>query len=311
MIVSHKYKFVFIHIPKCAGTSIRNRLQELDPEAISYWGQEWTPHVGRHVDVAHQPIEALIKHSDFIRVLREYFVFAFVRNPYERFLSSIAEFGRERSEPLNVGEIEALIPSLTPSALRGNVAYVHFCPMYHFTHVGNKRWVDEIYDFANLEAGLMRFSRAVGISPSEVLPLPSLNVSKNLRQPLLEALSEKVIAAINNIYCHDFELFGYNRIKNARIEAHSFNNIYPLPEIRAKPENLQIIAPLLRNMKKLDAECRNLRKEQQYLVGILQRIDRHAVFGRLLRFWNRYINQSFPLIPKRQFSDRKGLYSRL
>lgn len=306
VIISHNFKFVFIHIPKCAGTSIRNRLLELDPEAVSFWGKEWAPHLGRQVDAAHRPIEDLIMLDELKQILREYFVFAFVRNPYERFLSSIAEFRRECSESLNVSEVETLLSSLTPNTLRSDVTYVHFCPMRYFTHVGNKRWVDEIYDFADLEAGLVRFSRAVGISPGKVLPLQSFNVSKRLRRPSENILTSKVIKAINNIYSQDFELFGYDRIEIDSEEVPSFTELSPAAEIRAKPEQLQIIAPVLREMKKLDDERRALLEERERLLGVLHHIYDHIVFGSLLKLWGRYINQNFPLAPMSQFSDEKS-----
>ncbi|SHO45753.1 sulfotransferase family 2 domain-containing protein [Desulfopila aestuarii] len=302
MIISHNYKFIFIHIPKCAGTSIRNCLLELDPEAVSYWGNAWALDQDCHVDAAHQPIENLVKNRDLLRMFRKYFVFAFVRNPYERFLSSLAEFGRERSDPLNLSDILELLPSLTPNAFLKNVRYIHFCPMHYFTHIGNKRWVDQIYDFANLEAGLLRFSQTIGISPDKILPLPSLNISKNVRQPSVDVLTNKVIAAVNNIYHQDFELFGYSSIETVN-RTQSFNQTSPFAEIRATPEQFGIIAPLLSKMKELDEERRNLLKEQRYLFTLLRHIDNHIVFGKLLRFWRRYVNQSFPALPTRDSSN--------
>lgn len=69
MIVSHKHRLIFTHIPKNAGTSIRQWLMEHVPDA-----QEM-PRTLKH-DTPHH----VHGHSD-------YTYFAVVRNPYDRLLS--------------------------------------------------------------------------------------------------------------------------------------------------------------------------------------------------------------------------------
>jgi hypothetical protein len=71
MIVSHKHKLIFTHIPKNAGTSIRAWFQRWVPDAESEQGirKHQTPH---HVHAQHH---------------NSYDYFAVVRNPYDRLLS--------------------------------------------------------------------------------------------------------------------------------------------------------------------------------------------------------------------------------
>lgn len=68
-MISHKYKCIFLHIPKVAGTSIERLLREIDPEI---------------------PQKVLRKRgfSHFLNDHTDYFVFSFVRNPYDRFVSA-------------------------------------------------------------------------------------------------------------------------------------------------------------------------------------------------------------------------------
>ena len=69
MIVSHKHRLIFTHIPKNAGTSIRQWLVEHVPDAREM------PRTLKH-DTPHH----VHGHSD-------YTYFAVVRNPYDRLLS--------------------------------------------------------------------------------------------------------------------------------------------------------------------------------------------------------------------------------
>jgi len=105
VIISHKYKFVFLHIPKTGGSSVAYEMMKM---------------CGYEPDINHIPASefALFKnlkefgnsrgmpqHSDYSQLKRyleglnvdinDYFVFTFVRNPWDRYVSSY-EFGKLR-----------------------------------------------------------------------------------------------------------------------------------------------------------------------------------------------------------------------
>ena len=68
-MVNHEYKFVFLHIPKTAGMSIGQTLFNLTGIDEVYEGFR-------------------IHHDDLTEdILKEYYVFTFVRNPWDRFYS--------------------------------------------------------------------------------------------------------------------------------------------------------------------------------------------------------------------------------
>ncbi len=73
MIISDRHRFVFVHVPKSAGTSIRAALASFDD--------------GRSAaspDTTHETLAALLgRHPG----LATHFKFAFVRNPWERLVS--------------------------------------------------------------------------------------------------------------------------------------------------------------------------------------------------------------------------------
>ena len=68
-MVNHKHKFIFLHIPKCAGITIGKALNKLTGVEEIYEGFK-------------------IHHDDFDeQIFKEYFVFTFVRNPWDRLYS--------------------------------------------------------------------------------------------------------------------------------------------------------------------------------------------------------------------------------
>ena len=70
IMINHEHKFIFIHIPKCAGMSIGRTLYNLvdkDPKTYTGFG---------------------IHHDEFDKkIWKEYFVFTFLRNPLDRLYS--------------------------------------------------------------------------------------------------------------------------------------------------------------------------------------------------------------------------------
>lgn len=78
MIISHKYKFVFIHIPKTGGTFVTDLILKLDKDAINV--------IDRVLDNGHQPFSQ-IKNLDFYGEIKNYTFFTIIRNPIDQLLS--------------------------------------------------------------------------------------------------------------------------------------------------------------------------------------------------------------------------------
>ena len=92
MIVSDDYGFVFIHIPKCGGESVRKGLTSIDPGAADH--REIGPHpVLGEIDYGHVRLSVLKAHFPEIwDRLQRYETFAVVRDPFDRFASSLSQF---------------------------------------------------------------------------------------------------------------------------------------------------------------------------------------------------------------------------
>ena len=76
MIISYKYKLVFIHIPKNAGTFVYNLLIKIDPACIDI----------RTDGFGHQEYN-FIKKMDIFEKIKDFIFFAIIRNPFDRIIS--------------------------------------------------------------------------------------------------------------------------------------------------------------------------------------------------------------------------------
>ena len=158
MLLSHKHKFIFIHVPKTGGTSIK---AVLEPYADHKYGiplkhngaKYWQNQLGK-------------------KMWKKYFVFAFVRNPWDRMVSrrfyqkyvNLNPEARERGE-----KCKTLLEFL-------NLARSKFVmnQSRYFRNHKNKYVVDFVGRFENLQGDFDIICEKTGL-PQMVLP--KLNTS--------------------------------------------------------------------------------------------------------------------------------------
>lgn len=204
MIISQKHQTVFIHIPKCAGTSVRNMLSDADPDANRLWGWRWMERHQRYGDSAHTPlIDLMPPHMEKVRNLS---TFTLTRHPVKRFFSAVAQHLSQHPyrKPKTPSEI---LDELTSTNIRYDPAYIHFCPQHFFIYIGRKRHIDHIFSMEEegWEERLMDLLRFQGF-PKKKLNLPTLNESASKAE--LE-VSDEDLRRIYQLYKRDFELLGY------------------------------------------------------------------------------------------------------
>ncbi len=87
MVISETHKFIFIHIPKNAGTSMASSLLNITKEKKHWAVSDLTKHQNlRDLIALNQKaniLDRMVKNYDFL----EYYKFAIVRNPYCRMIS--------------------------------------------------------------------------------------------------------------------------------------------------------------------------------------------------------------------------------
>ena len=99
-MISHKHKIIFIHIPKCAGSSIKNflfdypKLDWREPNYDLLYG--WCPE--RKIHLQHATSNQLLDLGLISKkTWKEYFKFAFIRNPYDRAYSDYLWIQKDRN----------------------------------------------------------------------------------------------------------------------------------------------------------------------------------------------------------------------
>lgn len=164
MIIDDANKLIFIHIPKCAGMTLRTQLAAINSGNNQYFHLRELDD-GMTVDMAHLPLATLKKYfNDDYRKLLDYQSFAIVRDPFERFLSSVYQRLSAYSD-IN-------ITTISLQALRQEVAsivtyldnynqrllpydYVHFQPQIDYLKIdGTGMIVSRVFAISEIDQAL-------------------------------------------------------------------------------------------------------------------------------------------------------------
>ena len=208
MIINHKHKFIFIHTPKCAGTSIKRALYPYCDEHDQFFGGH--PDVSENNDkVSKHSTAAEIKSFATETRWRSYYTFSFIRSPIDRVVSlynwwntTDGTFDLKKKEIICSMTFEEFVFSkhTGPSMLSSLISKE---PKNSF--VPNKNRLE--LDFIGKQESLGKdFAYLCGI-----LKLPNLHLKKyNVSEKYIEnskELDEKITREIIRKYYEDFECF--------------------------------------------------------------------------------------------------------
>jgi chondroitin 4-sulfotransferase 11 len=194
-MINHKHKCIFIHIPKTGGTSIES--------ALGDWGL--TPDnecelMGDTYRSQHHTLQSVKKS------LREnYFKFAFVRNPWDRAVSSYCYY-RDGGNKKSDSHLQELLPSDFKSfvAHKWNVI-PKIARKDQFSHleVDGKVELDFIGRFERIEYDYEYVSKKIRLTRK----LPHVRISKH--KHYTDYYDDKTRDIIAERYARDIEYFGY------------------------------------------------------------------------------------------------------
>lgn len=219
MIVNHTHRFIFIHVPKAAGTSLTRKLSEL----TRYCDQEigGTAH-GKMVTAYYQTRYGLTKHARALTVRKivgdavweDYFTMAFVRNPYTRIVSAF-EFlkgwkecpARHRDILDRLGSTQSFLES---SYWIENEGPDHiFSPQTYWTcdRIEKGRvLLDHVGRTETLEADMQLALKRIGVAVENPM-IEKANRSARRHGEI--RWTPELVARVQERYAADFKTFGY------------------------------------------------------------------------------------------------------
>lgn len=194
-----RYRCIFVHIPKTAGTSVSTTL----------FGNLSGGHIGI------SSYEMIFSKREF----NSYFKFAFVRNPWDRVFSAYASYktykgggGVEDREwyRKNLSRVASFSEFVTHHLRMSEIQkHVHFIPQYRFIcrPGSDKPLIDYIGRYENI---VKDFDEVVGRLLMEgKVNLKHLNRSERGNQSYRHAYTEKTKDIVASVYAKDIELFQY------------------------------------------------------------------------------------------------------
>ena len=217
VLVSDRKRFVFIHNPKAAGSSIRSVLASYDDRDNFYWDHEDNVKLSRVVDKAHITLDDFSVYPD-APLIEDYFVFGFVRNPYSRVYSAFLERNSQWGITGDIDFNQFVRSELNEINIRFDWNYVHFCPQFHFFYRGGKCKADYIGRFEKLRRDFPRVVNLANLDTDVDLPYLNRRTTDGRRSGETPDLSEYLgkydpvsLAVVNRLYDKDFVYFGYEK----------------------------------------------------------------------------------------------------
>jgi hypothetical protein len=251
VIVNHSHKFIFVHVPKAAGTSVSELFSKFSAYSdLEVGGTE----LGEALQNAFKRRFGLTKHStaEEIRAIvgdetwRSYYSFAFVRDPYARAQSTFHFMkrwhGNKEMKQLSFMDEHPDFRSFVMSdTFMKQKAHRLLWPQARWlldgagkvmvSHVGRLETLDEdIHKVLSSAPGLV----AAGAAPAAA---PAKNKSASTDAALYELLSTdpEVESRIHEAYRIDFELFGYPRFDKATASPPTAERTPDVAPIVARP----------------------------------------------------------------------------
>ena len=193
-MISHDKKCIFVHIPKCAGSSIN---QQLKLNSVGFSG--------------HSPMSYHSEHSN-------YFSFTFIRNPYDRIASAYKYFRKLKpghrwykrnsiiSDAANQMDFKEFVnhtPDFMNLMKREEGSFesgIHFQPFYYFIDLS----IDFIGRLENIQQDYTAILSHLKL-PAKPLPKTNSTNNSNYRQLYIEETKNKVY----NIYQEDIKKYNY------------------------------------------------------------------------------------------------------
>jgi hypothetical protein len=189
-----EYQCIFIHVPKCAGQSIRQTLfEDLQPGHINAYTYQL-------IYPRHQ--------------YQKYYKFSFVRNPWDRLVSAfffMISGGAHKKDRLwmekNLSEFPDFSSFIREGLIQDHIMdWPHFRPQVEFLKGQNgKIELDFIGRFENIESDFKIVRDHLGINRE----LAHINKTQTKREPYRTYYTDELRDIVAQVYSEDIQTFEY------------------------------------------------------------------------------------------------------
>lgn len=229
-MISHQHQAIFVHVPKCAGSSVEQLLVpersvqgEVDYEHL--WG--WCPK--RKIHLQHATAEQLL---DLELVTesqwRDYYKFAFVRNPFDRTFSDFY-WMKGQVEPSGGfweyierrGRFAPILAEPDQPRFRGD----HLIAQNEFVCLDGQIAVDFIGRFETLNADLDVILKKLSITRTSI---PHLKKGRKRHRHYSHFYSDRMREKVGAMYETDLTMFGYQFEDERNMVSNMARYVWPI-----------------------------------------------------------------------------------
>lgn len=209
-MISHRYKCIFVEVPRTGSTSIRALLGEPAVPHLNIWqikqqieSADWfrSRVLSRTVRLTRQAFALVTRQQSSI--FETYFKFGFVRNPWDRTVSlfrRLRENGKDRGQTF-----EEFVDGLHFSSATCVHPVPHRYQLDWFVNPDGEVILDFVGRFEHLARDWSQVSQRIGLAAS----LPHLNESGSGRRHYTEYYTSRTRDLIAQRFSVDIEYFGY------------------------------------------------------------------------------------------------------
>jgi hypothetical protein len=216
-IINSSKKFIFVHVPKAAGTSVTNALSKyttiFDAEiGGTHFGESVQPFYKKRFGISKHSPASDIKSAIGEEIWDDFFKFSIVRNPYTRAISTYKFLLKWEGTPAEVRKKIASFKSIDHYIASGiwyetNGPDFIFRPQtYWLTNKDsrNEVAVDFVGRLETLDEDLSKIISQIEGTETTVAKSPVLNTTSGD-----ESLSQESKSIIEDFYSRDFFFWGY------------------------------------------------------------------------------------------------------
>lgn len=201
MIISHKYKFIFIKTRKTAGTSLEVYLSNFcgEDDILTPIFPHVEPHMAKNYEGYFNHISASeVKAKVGEKIWKEYFVFCVERNPWDKTLSYYHMINKRNGDTITFEQY-----------LSGSDFCIDF-PAYTSSDNSKEIIVDKVLRYENLNEELAVIFKELGIPFDGELNVRAKSEYRTDKSHYSSVYSPEQARLIADAFRNEIELFGYS-----------------------------------------------------------------------------------------------------